>query len=491
MGSTDSSGIALSVHNAHGALNIVHTRLPFRYGNARLVACPHLVVKAEVHADGRRAEAVAADNLPPLWFDKDASKSYPQQIDEQIRVVRWALEPLEGATGSGFRLWQEVQAHVYAKVRAAGWPDLLAAFGVSMAERLMWDGLGRVLGRGFHEMVRCNLFGVDLAALDPSLKGVDISDVIPQGPASTVWARHTVGLADPIYDREIEPGDAVLDGLPQSLAACLAFYGYRFIKIKLSNNLESDLERLAQITEVMLEAEAAQGQGVTIRCTLDGNEQYSEVAELEELVAKMAEHERVRRMGERILFFEQPFARDRALNSEGLRGFAVFTQRFPVIIDESDATVQSYSEALKLGYRGTSHKNCKGIVKSLLNLGRHRVHEREGGLGLIMSGEDLTNLGPVALVQDLAVAAALGIEHVERNGHHFFQGMRHVAPQDADAALERHGRLFERRGEIRTVCIRNGQMDARGLTGPGLGDAVIPNVATWSGWEDFDAATLM
>jgi hypothetical protein len=34
---------------------------------------------------------------------------------------------------------------------------------------------------------------------------------------------------------------------------------------------------------------------------------------------------------------------------------------------------------------------------------------------LMMSGEDLCNTGPIALLQDLAVMAALGIESVERN----------------------------------------------------------------------------
>ena len=34
-----------------------------------------------------------------------------------------------------------------------------------------------------------------------------------------------------------------------------------------------------------------------------------------------------------------------------------------------------------------------------------------------MSGEDLANVGPVALLNDLAVMSVLGVEDVERNGH--------------------------------------------------------------------------
>ena len=40
-----------------------------------------------------------------------------------------------------------------------------------------------------------------------------------------------------------------------------------------------------------------------------------------------------------------------------------------------------------------------------------------------MSGEDLSNVGPIALPQDLAVQAALGNASVERNGHHYFSGL--------------------------------------------------------------------
>ena len=46
-----------------------------------------------------------------------------------------------------------------------------------------------------------------------------------------------------------------------------------------------------------------------------------------------------------------------------------------------------------------------------------------------MSGEDLANVGPVALLNDLTVMSSLGINHVERNGHHYFAGLS-VYPKD-------------------------------------------------------------
>ena len=38
-----------------------------------------------------------------------------------------------------------------------------------------------------------------------------------------------------------------------------------------------------------------------------------------------------------------------------------------MIIDESDGDLDAFKSAVKLGYRGVSTKNCKGIFKSFLN----------------------------------------------------------------------------------------------------------------------------
>ena len=40
-----------------------------------------------------------------------------------------------------------------------------------------------------------------------------------------------------------------------------------------------------------------------------------------------------------------------------------------------------------------------------------------------MSAEDLTTQAGVAVQQDLALATLIGATHVERNGHHYVDGM--------------------------------------------------------------------
>ena len=83
---------------------------------------------------------------------------------------------------------------------------------------------------------------------------------------------------------------------------------------------------------------------------------------------------------------------------------------------------------------------------------------------LIVSAEDLSNIGPVALLQDSAAVAALGIDHAERNGHHYFAGLSMFAPDVQDLVLSRHGDLYRRheRG-FAALAIKQGVISLRSV----------------------------
>ena len=463
---------------ARGWMKGLNTRIPFRYGAANLVACPHFCVEFALEVDGKAVTGIAADNLPPGWFDK-SGKPFAEQLADMLAAFRRAADAVLGRSGSGFSLWRDAFDHVFATGRKAGLPDLVLAFGASLVERALWDGLGRAKGLAFTELVRRDLFGVDWGSLDPALRGLDPGGFLPSRPLERVWARHTVGLSDPLEDGEIPAAERGTDGLPQSLEACLAAYGYRYLKIKLSNNYERDVERLRRIGAIMQRAESRQG--AKILCTLDGNEQYKSVADLEGIVEALEKDPALRPFDGRVLFIEQPIERRAAFDPERTKGLDKLP--YPVIIDESDAAFEDYRRALGAGYRGTSHKNCKGILKSLVNKARN--HLAGEGAGLILSAEDLTNVGPVAVVQDLHVVASLGIEHVERNGHHYFRGLDHVSAATVDAVAQAHPGLFRREGGRATLAIDQGAIDCRGLAAPGLG-GVPPRGEGWKPWEEFN-----
>ena len=51
------------------------------------------------------------------------------------------------------------------------------------------------------------------------------------------------------------------------------------------------------------------------------------------------------------------------------------------------------------------------------------MEQRAGAPRYFMTGEDLTVQSGLALQQDLALVNLIGIRHVERNGHHYVNGM--------------------------------------------------------------------
>ena len=82
-------------------------------------------------------------------------------------------------------------------------------------------------------------------------------------------------------------------------------------------------------------------------------------------------------------------------------------------------------------------------------------------------------IGPVALLQDLAVVATVGAEHVERNGHHYFAGLSMFPTGVQDEILRHHGDLYTRgRRGFATLAIRDGAIDVGSVVAAPFGAAV-------------------
>ncbi len=164
-----------------------------------------------------------------------------------------------------------------------------------------------------------------------------------------------------------------------------------------------------------------------------------------------------------------------------------------MIIDESDADLGSAAAAIAGGYAGTSHKNCKGIFKGIANacLIAHR-RRTDKSRAYLLSSEDLANVGPVALLQDLALVALLGITHPERNGHHYFRGLEAMPAQIREQTLALHGDLYHRheRG-FPTLTIQDGTIDVRSVAAAPFGVAFDPNVSGLPTLEKWDSRTLL
>jgi hypothetical protein len=462
------------------------TRMPFRYGIAAMTALPHLFVRAQVEIDGERQAGIASDGLAPKWFTKDPTTRFTDDLVDLLRVVRAACDfAVEaGEAPSVFELWRQVYAAQEGWGRAEGLPPLLWSFGVSLIERAAIDAFCRARSLTFAEAVRGGGFGIEPGAIHRELAGTRPEEMLPRSPLRAVVARHTVGLGDPLTDAEIPDGERLNDGLPQSLEGAVRAHGLIHLKIKLCGDVEGDVARLTAIGRAM--------EGRDFRFSLDGNEQYRSVAPFREVWRRLSGSPAVAPLLERLLFVEQPFHREVALAPETCADLCAWPARPPMIIDESDGELSSARSALAAGYVGTSHKNCKGVFKGIANaclLERRRRLAPEQPC--ILSGEDLANIGPVALLQDLCLMASLGIRSVERNGHHYFRGLSMFPPDLQDAVVEAHPDLYRRHDQgFATLRITNGMLDLGTVVDAPFGVGVDLEPWEFTPLEESDPAEL-
>ena len=459
---------AIALKETRFYMRNVRTRMPFRYGAATLVSVPilHVGVTAEL-GDSTPAHGWAADILPPKWFDKDPAKEYQENVDDLIAMALAAGEAFGEASlrpRSLFALWRDGYEATLEAGRAAGLNRLTAGHGSSLFERALVDAIGRARGLPYHQLLRRDALGIELSALHEQLQGIPVSRAVPGKPLESAAVRHTVGMADPVSSSEIPAAERLDDGLPQALEEYLG-QGIRYLKVKLGGVLDSDLERLRQIAGVLVGDQQ-------YSVSLDGNEQYEHPDELLELLEEMRGDHRLREVYESVIYIEQPIDRSRALD-EGLAGGIRALARFkPVVIDESDDALDSFSRAVEIGYSGVSAKNCKGLIKAIANRALALKLSADSGARYFMTAEDLMNLPVVPLQQDLAQVAALGIDHVERNGHHYVRGLDHLSEEERTGCEQVHAGLYHREGGVTRLDTRGGRIDLRSLQVPGLGVGV-------------------
>lgn len=412
----------------------MRTRLPFRYGIATLTSLPHLLVRARLVVDDQEWTGQSADGLPPKWFTKDPETPHEIDLAEMIAAIqnagRIGLNAAERPR-TFFEWWQDLTSEQTSWAGVREVPPLLAGFGTSLIERAILDALCRAAGRPLWKLLQENTLRIDLKHVRRELNS-PAPQIITNLPPPHLHVRHTVGLADPLSEAEIPPGHRIDDGLPQSLEASISRYGLRSFKLKLSGNLDDDRHRLGDLAMLMdrLAIDAPS-------FTMDGNEHFLAMADFRAYWEELAADSKASRVLNEVRFIEQPVHRSEALDSSVGKVLGQWNDRPPIIIDESDGSLDDLPRALELGYDGTSHKNCKGIVKGLANAALLRNRPNT-----VLSGEDLANVGPVALQQDLAMMAILGVDDVERNGHHYFRGLSALTAEDQSGILNDHPDLY-------------------------------------------------
>lgn len=429
---------------------------PFRFGAITVTATPQAFVLVEVDVEGKgRAVGASAELLVPKWFDKRPQLS-PAETIEALRhslLIARELYLSRKEFDTAFGLHAACIAQQVKHCGREDIPPLAAAYGPAEIDKAILDALLRATDSSFFDGMAQNVAGID-SRLSPDISSRDIEQFLAgRKRLERVAIRHTVGLDD-----KVEGEGGVADARENA--------GARYFKLKLNGDPAHDADRLVRIGCELSKLPH------DYKVTLDANEQYADLAALTALVDRLDRDGALKPIASRLLYIEQPMPRDITRNSPlgalASHGF---------IIDEADDSYDAFPAARALGYRGISSKSCKGVYKSVVNAAR-AAKWSAGGARHFITGEDLTCQAGLAVQQDLALGALLGIGHAERNGHHYVDGFAETPAAEAERFLAAHPDLYEKRGGTVRLAVHDGDLLTASLAVPGFASAVHPDWPT-------------
>jgi hypothetical protein len=431
---------------------------PFRFGAVTINASTQIFVRVEIEVEGKGTSVGAtAELLAPKWFDKRPHLSSEETAAELRRSLLIARDLYLTRNGfeTAFGLHAARIAAQVAVCAKEDIPPLAAGYGPAEIDKAVLDALLRASGKDLFGGMAANVSELD-ATLTPDLSNEEIATFLAgRRRLERVAVRHTVGLDD-----QVEGEGGVSD--PHENA------GARYFKLKLNGDPEADAARLIRIGKELATLP------YDYQVTLDANEQYADLAALSALVDRLDRDSALAPIATKLLYIEQPMPRDITRQSP-LGALA----RRDFIIDEADDSYDAFPAAKALGYRGISSKSCKGIYKSILNATRAQKWSA-GGEKFFISGEDLTCQAGLAVQQDLALGALIGVTHAERNGHHYVDGFDGTPDREAQAFLAAHPDLYTRDGNTVRLSIHDGDLLTGSLTSVGFASGAHPDWAALS-----------
>jgi hypothetical protein len=427
---------------------------PFRFGAVVINAAAQAFVRVEIEVEGKSTSVGAsAELMAPKWFDKRSQLTPEQTVEELRRSLGIARELYltEAGFDTAFGLHaSRMSAQVEACARE-DIPPLAAAYGPAEIDKAILDALLRGFGVNFFDGMAGNIAGVD-ARLSPDLSDDDLARFLARcRRLPRVAIRHTVGLDD-----QVEGGKGGVADITENSGA-------RYFKLKLNGNPDADIARLIRIGKELATL------SYDYSVTLDANEQYADRTALGALVDRLGADSALKPIAAKLLYIEQPMPRD-IFRQSPLGTLAAFD----FIIDEADDCYDAFPVARALGYRGISSKSCKGIYKSVVNATR-AAKWSAGGEKFFIAGEDLTCQAGLAVQQDLALGALIGVSHAERNGHHYVNGFGDTPAAEAQAFLAAHPDLYVSDGNIIRLSIQDGDLVTGSLATPGFASSVHPD----------------
>lgn len=462
-------------------------RLDFTVGQGQSLFPDWMRINVETRLElestrGGLAWGCSADWPSFGWLDKRPDVPARKKLRQLLHLTLAARETFLAypTFESPFEAWRRAHDDFLASDLARGAVPLCAQFALALVERAVLDAWCRLERISFHRALLESRLGFDPGTIHPELKGLAYADLLPRSPPQRIHVRHTIGQQDPLTEADTKTGPVPGDGEPYTLDEAVKRQGIRSFKIKICGDPDQDLDRLAKIWDLIHDRSPI--------VTLDGNEAFGDAEAFAAFVDLLEARQPA--LFDRIRYIEQPLNRASTNDPDQAPVIRAVGAAKALLIDEADDSLASFREAAAIGYRGVSHKNCKGIFKSLANDAYRRFppfRDRE----LFLSAEDLTCMPLVSLHQDFVVAGALGLDHAERNAHHFYAGLAHLTPTERETAAMMYPNLYRRGDDNLFLNIQDGQLDVSDLQSEGLGVATPPDwesMTSLQAWLDAFAA---
>jgi L-alanine-DL-glutamate epimerase-like enolase superfamily enzyme len=284
-------------------------------------------------------------------------------------------------------------------------PKLATLVTASAFDAAIHDAYGRLHGRSSYLTYGADMMNADLGSyLGRDFSGEHLTKYIRHKPVGELALFHSIGGSD-----IVSPGEArerIGDGLPETLAEWIRFNGLTHLKIKLQGeDLDWDIARVVAVDRVAAETRP----GVDWRYCVDFNERCPNVEYVLEFLHRVREE--TPRGFERILYLEQPTARDLRANPRNTMQQAAKLR--PVVIDESLVDLESLLLAREMGYTGVALKACKGQSQAMLMAAAARKY------GMFLTVQDLTCPG-ASLIHAVGIAARVpGVVGIEANSRQY------------------------------------------------------------------------
>lgn len=428
-------------------------RTPYQFGGSVVDQCVllNVTLRAE-RTDGRSAEGFGSMPLgnvwafPPRYVPVEQSLAAMKRLaDEVVNVARDCDDRGHALDLSTALLpeWLRRAARISREMGLARpIPKLCTLVVVSALDAALHDAYGKVNGVNAYDALGREYVHHDLSRyLDDRFKGRYLDAYTLREPKPFVSIFHSISALDQLSPAEITK--PIGDGLPETLAEWIERDGLTHFKIKLNGaDLKADVDRVLAIERITAETQRKRGVKTWAYCA-DFNERCPNVDYVLEFCAKV--QAQIPAALERIEYLEQPTDRDLRAHPENKMHAAAKIK--PVVIDESLTDFETLLVAREQGYTGLALKACKGITEALLMAAAGQE------LKMFLTVQDLTCPGASYLESAGLTARIPGVTAMEANA-------REYCPSANRGWDRKYPEVF---------TVRDGRVQTRGLTLPGLG----------------------